>query len=151
MNGHDVIKDVCLTVAMQPNNTVYEDDWQKGIYGFLWPKNKEETAAVLDRAIELKQSGYKINNSIAHLKAIKGYINAPDAFVKKTSCNMDKALHISSIGNVYHCYEFDSLGNIKKDDITKILASEKAERIRQQIRNCRKNCHFLINCYYEED
>ncbi|MBU1044825.1 MAG: radical SAM protein [Candidatus Omnitrophica bacterium] len=152
VNNNPKIKDVSLTVAMQPNNTLPEKKWWNGEYGFLWPKNKKAISVILDQLIELKSNNYKINNSIAQLKAMKKYLINPEDFVKKTNCNMDKAIHISSIGKIYHCFFFDPIGDIHQStNISNIWNSEKARMIRQDIRNCKQNCHFLINCFFEED
>ncbi|MFH1061666.1 MAG: radical SAM protein [Candidatus Omnitrophota bacterium] len=152
VNDNPKIKDVSLTVPMQPNNTLPEEHWWKGKYGFLWPKNNQRVSELFDQLIELKAKGYKINNGIAQLKAMKQYLSDPDSFVKKTSCNMDKAIHISSIGLIYHCFAFEPIGDIRlMEDINIIWNSEKAGIIRQNIKACKKNCHFLINCFFEED
>ncbi len=152
VNNNPKLKDVSLTVAMQPNNTLPEEKWWNGEYGFLWPKNKQQISELFEQIIGLKTKGYKINNSIAQLKAMKQYLIHPESFVKKTNCNMDKAIHISSIGKIYHCFAFDAIGDIHQStDIRDIWNSEKAKIIRRNIRDCKKNCHFLINCFFEED
>lgn len=152
VNNNPKIKDISLTAAMQPNNTLPQEHWWNGEYGFLWPKNQQAVNELLNRLIELKTKGYKINNSIAQLKAIKQYLAAPEDFVKKTNCNMDKAMHISSIGQIYHCFAFEPIGDIRQSgDISAIWNSKKAQQIRQNIRACKQNCHFLINCFFEQD
>jgi MoaA/NifB/PqqE/SkfB family radical SAM enzyme len=152
VNNNPKIKDIFLTAAMQPNNTVPQEEWWKGEYGFLWPKNKQAISVLLDKLIVLKANNYKINNSMAQLKAMKNYLIRPESFVKKTHCNMDKAMHISSIGQIYHCFAFEPIGDIRQsEDISTIWNAEKAQKIRKNIRACKQNCHFLINCFFEQD
>jgi MoaA/NifB/PqqE/SkfB family radical SAM enzyme len=152
INNNQKIDHVLIMAAMQPNNTPPEDDWQKGKYGFLWPKDSDAVEELLDKLIGFKQKGYKICNPVVQLEALKKYFANPQKFVKKTVCNMYKAIHISSLGQAYICFEYGIIGDIKKgDDIRQMWHSEKARQIRQQIKDCKKNCHFLINCFFEED
>ena len=152
INNNEKIEHVLVMVAMQPNNTPPEEHWWSGNYGFLWPKNKQAVSELMDKLISLKEQSYKINNSLIQLKAAKEYLRQPDKFVKKTVCNMYKAVHISAIGQIFICFNFGFLGDIREgDDIRKIWHSQEAEEVRQKIKNCKKNCHFLINCFFEED
>jgi len=152
INKNEKIEHVLIMVAMQPNNTQPEEEWWKGEYGFLWPKDKDEVSRLMDKLIALKEKGYKINNSAAQLKAAKEYLRHPEKFVKKTVCNMYKAVHVSSIGQIFLCFNYGILGDIRNgDDIRNIWHSQAAEEVRKKIKNCKKNCHFLINCFFEED
>lgn len=152
INNNDKIEHVLIMVAMQPNNTEPEDHWWSGKYGFLWPKDTEAVSVLMDKLILLKKQGYKINNEVVQLKAAKEYLRQPDKFVKKTVCNMYKAVHVSAIGQIFICFNYGCLGDVRKgDDIRKIWKSPEAEAVRDKIKNCKKNCHFLINCYFEED
>jgi len=80
------------------------------------------------------------------------YRRVLEKFVKKTICNMYKAVHVSAIGQIFICFNYGFLGDVRDgDDIRKIWHSQEAEVVRQKIKNCKKNCHFLINCFFEED
>ena len=152
INNNEKIEHVLVMVAMQPNNTPPEENWWNGPYGFLWPKDKEAVAKLVDELIVLKKRGYKINNSAAQLRAAREYFLSPEKFVKKTVCNMDKAVHVSSIGQIFLCFNYGILGDVRHgDDIGRIWNSAAAQKVREEIRDCKKNCHFLINCYFEED
>ena len=152
INANEKIEHVLVMVAMQPNNTALEEQWWEGEHGFLWPKNKNDIDALLDELIKMKQAGYKINNSAAQLRAAKEYFKNPGKFVKKTVCNMYKAVHVSSIGQIFLCFNHGLLGDVRDgSDIQKIWYSQEAEEIRRKIKTCKKNCHFLINCFFEED
>lgn len=152
INNNEKIEHVLVMVAMQPNNTLPEENWWEGKYGFLWPKNRQDLDELMDKLISMKSNHYKINNSVAQLRAAKEYLRYPDKFVKKTVCNMYKAVHVSSIGQIFLCFNYGVLGDIRKgDDIRKIWRSEEAEKVRDKIKTCKKNCHFLINCFFEED
>lgn len=152
INSNEKIEHVLIMVAMQPNNTPPEEKWWRGEHGFLWPQDKHEISQLMDELLILKEKGYKINNSPAQLKAAKEYLKYPEKFVKKTVCNMYKAVHVSSIGQIFLCFNYGILGDIRNgDDIRVIWNSKAANEVREKIKTCRKNCHFLINCFFEED
>lgn len=153
------LKSIYYMVPMQPNNTYWGKDgfdkyWYKSKeFSFYWPQDTKKTHTIIDGIIRRRKKGELIGNTIVQLEAYKKYLEAPDRFVKKDPCNLDRALHISSIGDVFLCYNWGRLGNIrnKEDDIRKLWVSEKAEAIRKDIRTCADNCHFLLNCFFEGD
>ena len=98
-----------------------------------------------------KKNNSKITNQICQLEAFKLYYQSPDRFVKNTKCNMDRAIHVSSCGDIFLCYRHPLLGNIQIDNLAKVLDSEKDDQIRQDISNCKDNCHFLLNCFFKND
>lgn len=151
VNNHPRIKWIYFMAAMQPNNTLPEPKWQKKEFSYLWPKDTAKISAALNRLIEMKKAGYKINNQICQMEAFLKYFNYPDRFVKNTSCNLDRAVHISSVGDIYICYDWGRLGNIMNDDLAVAWHSEQADKIREDIKHCKKNCHHLINCFFEGD
>ena len=151
VSQHPRLKWVYFMAAMQPNNTKPNPNWYKGEFSYLWPKDTAKITSIIDCLIDMKRRGYKINNQICQLEAFKKYFKYPDRFVKKTACNLDRAVHISSIGDIHICYEWGCLGNIGKDDLATVWYSTEADKVREDIRNCKKNCHHLINCFFEED
>lgn len=152
IQNNNKIDHVLIMAAMQPNNTPPEVRWWEGKYSFLWPKDIQAVCNLIDSLMELKVKGYKIVNTASQLKAVKNYFVSPDQFVKKTVCNMYKAVHVSSLGELFLCFKYGIVGDIKKgDDIRQIWNSEKAENVREKIKKCKHNCHFLLNCFFEED
>ena len=140
-------------VVVQPNNTPLDTNWYKSEeFGFLWPKDTQKVTTVIDEIIRLKKEGeLKIVNQLCQLEAFKSYFRYPDRFVKKGACNMDKAVHVSSIGDIFICYHWARLGNIKRDDLVQVWYSNEADKVREDILRCQDNCHFLLNCYFEGD
>jgi MoaA/NifB/PqqE/SkfB family radical SAM enzyme len=146
------LNSIYFMAAMQPNNSPPDSLWyKKDGFSFLWPKDARKVSVIIDESIKLKKDGSKITNQICQLEAFKLYYCYPDRFVKNTKCNMDSALHISSCGDIFLCYRWSSLGNIQTDDLAKVWHSKKAERARQEIANCKNNCHFLLNCFFKGD
>jgi MoaA/NifB/PqqE/SkfB family radical SAM enzyme len=142
---------IYFMAAMQPNNTKPDSEWYKREFSYLWPKDINKVHFVINRLIELKNRGYKIVNHTAQLKAFKSYFVNPQKFVKTAQCNLSRALHISSVGDVFICFQWDKLGNIKSDRLKDLWNSDKAEVVRRNISRCRRNCHFLVNCFFEGD
>ncbi len=145
------IEDILIMVPMQPNNTVPEERWWEGKYGYLWPRDVEGVNAVMNRLIEMRRSGCKVNNPPGQLRAAQRYLARPEEFVKRGFCNMDRAVHVSALGDIFICFEYEKIGDIRDGDIQVLWQSEKARQVRDKIRDCRKNCHFLINCFFEAD
>lgn len=146
------VNSILFMAAMQPNNTVANDRWYQEEHNHFWPKDTPKVHKVIDELIERRRLGHWIGNSVAQLEAFKAYYADPARFVKKMPCNLDRAVHVSSIGDIFLCYRYDLLGNIKQGgDIRKIWYSDPAEKARKNIRKCQYNCHFLLNCYFEGD
>jgi len=150
-NSDDRINWIVFMVPMQPNNTPLDGRWYEKEFSFLWPKDPDKVCSTIDGLLNMKKEGCKINNQICQLEAFKKYLRYPDSFVKKSKCNLDRAIHISSIGDIYICYRWALLGNIKRDDLADIWYSREAYKVRENIETCTDNCHFLLNCYFEGD
>lgn len=142
---------IYFMAAMQPNNTKADTQWYKQAYKELWPQDVKKTHLLLDKLLEFKRQGYKIVNQIPQLKAFKAYFTDPDKFVKTAQCNLSRALHVSATGDVFICFHWEKLGNIKKDRLTDLWNSDTARLVRKNISGCRNNCHFLVNCFFEGD
>lgn len=143
---------ILFMAAMQPNNTSFDPEWFKKGHDHFWPKDTKKVHAVIDELIARRKAGHWIGDSVVQLEAFKAYFENPARFVKTKPCNLDRAVHASSIGDVYLCYRYALLGNIKEGaDIRQLWRSETAERARDEIRKCQHNCHFLLNCFFEGD
>jgi MoaA/NifB/PqqE/SkfB family radical SAM enzyme len=138
--------------AMQPNNSHRNEKWYKTEeFGGLWPKDKLKVNSTIAELLRLKEKGYKIVNSHEQLNAFRSYFEDPGCFVRILECNLSRAVHVSSLGDVFICFEWDRLGNIKSDRLEDLWYSQKAQQIRKDISQCRRNCHFLLNCFFEGD
>ncbi len=147
------LSSIIFMVPMQPNSTNLDKEWWKGKYGFLWPKDSEQACSFIDKVLEFKRIyNQKMGNTVAQLEAFKLYLRFPERFVKKTKCNLDRALHVSAAGDIFLCFRREHLGSIKDDnDIGQLWYSRRANQVRQKIDTCRDNCHFLLNCFFEGD
>lgn len=140
---------------VQPYNTGFDCNWNKnGQHSFLWPSNLGKVKAIVEELIRLKEKhGYKISNSLIHLKAIKRYFEQPGTFIKKYGCDKgNHLLNVNNEGNIHLCYNYEPLGNIRDRsiDIKELWFSEKANGLRNMMYNCRKNCADVVTCLFEE-
>jgi MoaA/NifB/PqqE/SkfB family radical SAM enzyme len=151
--GDSRIDHIYFMALMQPFGTPPDREWfLKDEFRFLWPQDKDKTKTVLDQLIRLKEKKYKINNSFAQLRTFCDYFLDPLHFIRKNTCNLGReALEVNQLGDVYLCYDYESIGNIFSDSLHNIWNSKKAKQVRDRINNCRQNCNLLINCYFEED
>lgn len=151
--NNDMLRSIIFMVPMQPNSTGVDNKWWTGEYGFLWPRDINKACSFIDEVLKLKDRyAEKIGNTIPQLEAFKLYLRSPDKFVKKTKCNLDRAVHVGADGCLFLCFRWDMLGDIKiGDDIRRLWNSNKADVIRRNIASCRDNCHFLLNCFFEGD
>jgi MoaA/NifB/PqqE/SkfB family radical SAM enzyme len=133
-----------------PINSLPDATWYKREdFSFLWPKDIQRTNSVIDELIGLKKNKSKISNSIPHLDSFKSYFENPHEVKRTRICPFGySALNISTRGDVYLCWEMESLGNIKVDKIKDLWLSEKAEQVRKKMNDCQKNCPAIINCSF---
>lgn len=119
---------------------------------FLWPQDTEKTSSVMERLRQLRLDGYKIGNHHNHFLHFREYFRNPNIFLKKIKCNLgDYEFHVDPYGKVFFCCLTDPIGNIKTDDVAKVWYSPETKRIREDVYNCRRNCHIMINCFYEDE
>jgi len=118
----------------------------------LWPQDIKKTAFIMERLRELKNSGYKVGNQPNHFLHFKGYFQDPNTFLKKIKCNLgDYEFHVDPYGKVFFCCLMDPIGNIKSGTLPEIWNSPGTEKIRRDVYACKKNCHIMINCFYEDE
>ena len=145
------IRSIHFNAVSEPNNTKHDPEWYKNKFAHLWPKDINKFLDVINEIYKRKIMGSKIAETKAQIQAYKNYFMFPDKFVKQGQCNFDKSLTLSSTGDMFLCFNYKSIGNIRNISLTEAWKSYQAESVRNEIRKCKKNCHFLINCFYEED
>ncbi|MBU1912191.1 MAG: radical SAM protein [Candidatus Omnitrophica bacterium] len=155
----DRISSLFFQAVVQPFHSPPKDEWYNSEeYKFLWPKESEQVDLFIDGLIKIKENSPrdrkdKINNSISQLKLFKHYFKAPQDFIKKTSCSVlnDNAFTVSPDGSVNLCPYIKPIGNICDGNLKDIWYSKEAHERREEILHCKKNCHHIINCWYEEE
>ncbi len=155
----DRVSSLFFQAVVQPFHSPPKDEWYNSEeYKFLWPKESQQVDFFIDELIKIKESSLqgrkdKINNSISQLKLFKRYFKAPQDFIKKTCCSVlnDNAFTVSPDGSVNLCPYIKPIGNIRNGSLKDIWYSKEAYQRREEILHCRKNCHHIINCWYEDE
>ena len=151
IDNHPHILSIKFNVVMEPNNTKPDPKWYKGKYSFLWPKDMSIVDRVFDQLIRMRKENSKIPDELFQLEAYRKYFKDPNKFIKLGHCNFDKSINLSSTGDMFLCFNYASIGNIKNIDFVDAWDSKKAKKVRSEIFKCTKNCHFLINCNLDEN
>jgi len=126
--------------------------YTKSEYLDLWPKDKKKLKSVIEELIKLKKRGFKIWNPEAQLRTFVNYYENPELFIKKGECHLGRnSLSIGSTGEVFLCFLMEPVNNIREFDFAEILQSDRAKNTKEQIKQCKKNCQILINCWFEEE
>ncbi len=143
---------IYFQAIVRPFGAPIDEYWFKGgHHGFLWPCNIDKVNMVMEKLIRLKKKNTKIANTIFQFKAYETYFKDPINFGNSIKCTIgNRDININPCGDVYLCFSKDSIGNIKNRSIEEIWYSEKAYKVRNEISNCKKHCHFLLNCSFEE-
>ena len=153
-NANKTIDHISFQAVMQPFFTPMDEAWYKSQeFSSLWPKDIDKVDYVLHRLEELKNKGYKITNPAAQFNVFKSYFKEPERFVKNSRCNLGyNSLTVNTAGEIFLCNSMKPIGNIKdKRDVKALWFSEKAEEVRNDIKNCKYNCKLMINCFFEEE
>lgn len=152
VNRNERLNFIYFQAMMQPFAMPDDDNWYRNEkLMFLWP-DADKVKETLEELIRLKRNGYKINNPVAQLEMFKSYFRNPQQFIKRTKCNLGyKSFTVLPDGNIFLCLSMQPIGNIKIDKIEKILFSETANKVREQIAQCINNCKLMINCFFEAE
>jgi len=152
VNEKKHINGIYFMSVMKPHHTNLPDNWYLNDKLGLWPKNKEKIVKVIDKLIEMKKNHSKIVNSELHLKSFKGFYLQPEKFIKSKDCDvMDFGIYISSLGDVSICSEKGIIGNIKHKNLKEIWYSYDTLKVKEKMKGCKKNCEFLVNCFYQDE
>jgi len=153
VNNDERLSGISFLSVAQPFFTPSENRWYENPeYSFLWPKDIKKVHSVIDELIYLKSNRYKISNPISQLKVFKAYFDKPDAFVKRTQCNLGyNSISVKCTGQIFLCFSVDPIGNIRDQHIKEIWFDKATEAIREKIRNCKENCKLMINCFFEDE
>ena len=152
INDNRNLESLYFMAVMRPFGAALDWQWQeKEEHGFLWPKDANKAVSVIDGLIERKLRGYKIENPVGQLEDFKSYFLNPQEFVREHRCNLShRAINVNAIGDIYICFFMERLGNIRDTNIKEAWSSHKAQKVRQEMSGCQKNCELVINCYYGE-
>ncbi len=154
VDGDNRIVSLYYMAVMRPFGSDLDLNW----YGdkrakIIWPDDYRRVEEAINELIQIKRSGKsKIENSIKHLEIFKGYFKEPTKFIKHYGCNLaEHAINVNAVGATHLCFFMESIGNIKEKSAPEMWYSSEAERVREKMKKCQKNCELIFNCYYEDE
>lgn len=147
------IEMISFQAITQPFGEEMDNTWfMKEKNNIFWPQDTKKTSMIMEKLRELRLNGYKIGNHHNHFLHFKEYFKDPNKFLKKIKCNLgDYEFHVDPYGKAFFCCLMEPIGNIKTDILHEIWHSQRAQDIRKNVYNCKKNCHIMINCFYEDE
>ena len=152
VNTQTHVVGVYLMAIMKPHHINLPEDWYKDDKKGLWPINMDKMSATISQLIKMKDNGSKIVNSNLHLKSYENYFLYPEKFIKSKHCDVaDFGIYIDAVGNVSICAEKGVIGNIKNKPLKDIWFSNQALKVKKRMKTCKKNCEFLVNCFYQDE
>ncbi|MDD5560760.1 MAG: radical SAM protein [Candidatus Omnitrophica bacterium] len=147
------IEMISFQAVTQPFCQEMDRDWFKNDKNrFLWPDDLKKVSKVMRCLKKMKASGYKIGNHQNHFLHFNEYFAEPNIFLKKIKCNLgDYEFHVDPYGKIFFCCLTEGIGNIKTDNLAVLWDSVKTQETRKEVYGCKKNCHIMINCFYEDE
>ena len=147
------IEMISFQAITQPFGEEMDREWfRQEKNNIFWPQDIVKTSAIMEKLRELRLNGGKIGNHHNHFLHFREYFQDPDKFLKKIKCNLgDYEFHIDPYGKTFFCCLMEPIGNIKTDNLPEIWYSRNAQNIRENVYNCSKNCHIMVNCFYEDE
>ncbi len=119
-------------------------------------KNKEEAIKIIESIYQRYKDDPFVFLSHSDVEWFENYIHNPD-FIGEAICDShNKNIFLELSGDVVLCAHMrnfnngEALGNIRQKRIREILVSEVANRMRDIMSRCRKNCGLLA-CHKRED
>lgn len=134
-------------VFESPTNyhVVHNRDYEKSD---LWisKENLSKLDKVIDELIERRVRGESIiTSTIPMLEMIKGYFRNPRNL--NFSCIAGyNSMNIGPQGDVYPCWLFESIGNIRERSLKEVWYSDEYNRARIRMKNCSNKC--IMACHY---
>lgn len=140
---------IFFQALMQPFGEEPRDNWW--VDSPLFPDDSERVAHVLGELLDMKRAGFPILNEDAQFPVLIGYFRHPGT-IAMGRCNVGNfGLTIEGTGVVKFCGRYEPIGNLfAGKGIVDIATGKQARRVRAEMANCRKNCHLLINCCFDE-
>jgi MoaA/NifB/PqqE/SkfB family radical SAM enzyme len=148
--GLDGIRFEALESKSLFGRETYRANWFKR--SSLWPKESQKTSATIDEIIKLKKQKMPILNTVKELKELKLYYQDPVLISRSSKFCFSgiRNFAIDEYGKVKLCFGMPAVGDLLTQSPKQIWYGSKAAKLRQVIRNCRRNCRVLP-CNKRED
>jgi MoaA/NifB/PqqE/SkfB family radical SAM enzyme len=130
-------------IILQPLDEPIESEESKNLgnnnlQGNLWPS--EEKVKDFFRWVGKNNEG--IRNSVDNFKALENYYLNPKSALKRRCFAGQRGFMVYPDGDVSFCFKRKKIGNLKGENIAKILKSSDTVSERKSIRKCPKFCRI---------
>ncbi len=141
--------DIYLQAVIPPGLT-NQQNWTTQLCKYsLFPQNNFKIKKSINQIISMKKRGYKINNSVRHLKVIRDFLINSTERIENMECNLYKTLRIGTQGQILLCRGIsEPLGNILKDNLNTVWKRE-CSNILKKSKECNKPCKIIGGNFYE--
>jgi MoaA/NifB/PqqE/SkfB family radical SAM enzyme len=137
------IREVRFQPVFPPLGDPFVREWHCGHP--LWP-DPGDAARVIDRLRALKAEGFAIQNSEERLEEFRKYFRDPEAPRKEPCPAGDRVWVIDDRGVVFFCPYHEPVGDVTRQSVAAVLASDCARRAREKILTCPiRFCHLATN------
>jgi len=103
------------------------------------------------KLLEMKDQGYKINNSEEEISWWELYFKNPQYLPDqyKVCKASEQNIIIDVLGNVKFCFNKqldppDRIGNIARDKLDELWNGKNAQNVRQEMKNCNRSCGIML-------
>ncbi len=114
----------------------------------LWPGGAPGLQQEVERLAQMSAGRYPLVNSPAELRAMGRFYAAPDEQLRPCDQH-DIGMIALPDGGIKICPLQDPVGSIRTHSLVEIWRSEAAVELRQAMKSCQRNCHFLTNFAYQ--
>lgn len=115
----------------------------------LWPKDKGGVELIFQELIKRKKRSRSIMNSARQLRLIYSHYRYPERDMGYSCQTYKSNFMVMPDGGVQLCDKYGVIGNISGESPQAIWKSKKADLIRRDMKECRKNCSFIGGYYYD--
>lgn len=117
-------------------------------------KDKEKSKKYINTIMNLPNNDGFVLTETNDFEWMKLYVDNPDFIGEQVCASHKKNIMIDQMGDVQLCFSMrglmngQALGNVKNISLKEVWSSNKAEKAREIMSSCRKNCGML-NCHRE--
>lgn len=115
----------------------------------FWPDDLGLVSDMMDYLISQKAQDSVISNSVAQLKLMTQYFTNPNPRPEYVCRVGDKMLAFNPYGDLALCFNTKPIGTIHDHKLKLTWYGLTAQKRRNQISKCRRQC-ALLNCHFEE-
>ncbi len=149
VRDHPRLEGIFFQAMVQPFGRPPQADWWKTEP--LFPKDAGQAGRVLDELLAMKKGGFPIFNPDPQFKVMAAYFSDPQRAALSRCSVGDFGVTIEGSGAIKLCGGFDPIGDLRDGyHLHDVYLGPGADAVRAQMAECRRNCHLILNCCFDE-